>query len=242
MLAAAKLVLLPLLLAQGVMTRARLPRLPEAGGERSGLTGPSSPGGPAPLRLLVAGDSSAAGVGVRWQHEALAAPLAARLATHTGRPVQWALRARTGLSTAELLAWLQHEAPAAADLAVVVSGVNDVTGRVHPAQAVAARDALATLLKQGGVCHTAFAPVPPMHAFPGLPQPLRWVAGAEARRHNQALAAWVATRGDVSCVPLQLPLDRDGVAADGFHPGAPLYKLCADVIASHLASIEETHR
>ncbi|WP_326538429.1 SGNH/GDSL hydrolase family protein [Pseudorhodoferax sp.] len=240
MLAAAKLVLLPLLLAQGVMTRARLPRLPEADGERAGVAAPGGLQGQHPLRLLVAGDSSAAGVGVRWQHEALAAPLAARLAAYTGRPVPWALQARTGLSTAELLAWLQQEPPATADLAMVVSGVNDVTGRVRPAQAVAARDALATLLRRRGVRHIAFAPLPPMHAFPGLPQPLRWVAGAEARRHNQALAAWVATRDDVSCVPLQLPLARDGVAADGFHPGAPLYRLCADVMASHLAAFEET--
>ena len=55
-----KLALSPLLVAQAVATRARLPRLPEAGGARRGEAGR----GPL-LRLLIAGDSSAAGVGVQ---------------------------------------------------------------------------------------------------------------------------------------------------------------------------------
>ena len=55
---AAKLMLSPLLVAQALLTRARLPRLPEPDGERHGVVGEG-----APLRLLILGDSSAAGVG-----------------------------------------------------------------------------------------------------------------------------------------------------------------------------------
>ena len=231
---AVKLALTPLLVAQGLITRARLPRLPEADGPRQGRVGQ----GPR-LRLLVAGDSSAAGVGVGHQRDALAAPLAARLARQARVCVHWRLLARTGLGTAELLALLQGEPGLQADLAVIVSGVNDVTGQVPSRRALAAREALANWLRNAaGVQHVAFCPLPPVHAFPGLPQPLRWVAGADARRHNGALRDWAATRSDVSCVDMALPLDPAGMASDGFHPGAPIYRWCADAIATHLAALD----
>jgi lysophospholipase L1-like esterase len=231
---AVKLALSPVLVAQGLLTRARMPRLPEAAGPREGRVGH----GPR-LRLLVAGDSSAAGVGVAHQRDALAAPLAAQLAARAGVSVDWQLLARSGLTTAETLALLQTEAGLQADVAVVVTGVNDVTGQVPSQRALAVREALANWLRNAtGVQHVAFAPLPPVHAFPGLPQPLRWVAGADARRHNEALQAWAATRGDVSCVDMQLPLDPAAMADDGFHPGAAAYRWCAEAIARHLAALE----
>lgn len=229
---ALKLALSPLLVAQAVTTRARLPRLPEAGGARRGETGH----GPL-LRLLIAGDSSAAGVGVVTQRQALAAQLAARLAKAAGVRVRWQLLARSGLTTAQTLQLLRAEPPEQADVAVVVTGVNDVVDQVPSHRAVAARSALANWLRNAlGVQHVVFAPLPPIHAFPGLPQPLRWVAGADARRHNAAMVDWTATRDDVSCVDMHMPLDRASMASDGFHPGEPVYRYCAATIAQHIAT------
>jgi lysophospholipase L1-like esterase len=74
-----------------------------------------------------------------------------------------------------------------------------------------------------------------VHAFPGLPQPLRWVAGADARRHDAALHHWAATRDDVSRVDLNFSLDPAQAASDGFHPGAPAYRALAEAVAHHLA-------
>jgi lysophospholipase L1-like esterase len=232
MVLAVKLALAPLLLAQGVLTRARLPRLPEAEGPRQGRVGRGRA-----LRLLVAGDSSAAGVGVAHQRDALAAPLAARLAERLGVAVHWRLLAHSGLDTAQTLALLQSQAGLRADLAVVVTGVNDVTGLVPVRRALAARQALADWLQgTAGARHVAFTPLPPVHAFPGLPQPLRWVAGVDARRHNAALRGWAAGRRDRSCVDMTLPLDPSAMAVDGFHPGARAYAWCAEAIARHLAA------
>lgn len=231
---AIKLALSPLLVAQGMLTRRRLPVLPEATGRRHGRVG----SGPK-LRLLVAGDSSAAGVGVDSQRQALAAPLAARLAALRGVRVHWQLLAKSGLSTAETLALLQHEEPMPTDIAVIVTGVNDVTGQIPSQRALAAREALANWLRNAvGVQHVAFCPLPPVHRFPGLPQPLRWVAGSDALRHNRALQDWTRTRHDVSCVPLELPLAREVMARDGFHPGPEVYRACAESIATHLAAID----
>ena len=94
------------------------------------------------------------------------------------------------------------------------------------------------LRNAAGVQHVAFTPLPPVHRFPGLPQPLRWVAGADARRHNQALRDWAASRADVSCVDIELPLQPSAMADDGFHPGEPVYRACAEAIARHLAALD----
>jgi lysophospholipase L1-like esterase len=231
---AAKLALSPLLVAQAMLTRARLPRLPEAEGPRAGECG----AGPLRLRLLVAGDSSAAGVGVVWQQHALALPLAEHLAQARGARVEWQLLARAGLNTAQTLALLQAHAPfPATDIAVIVTGVNDVIDQIPSRHAVAAREALANWLRNAqGVQHVVFAPLPPVQHFPGLPQPLRWMAGSDAHRHNAALRRWVATRADVSCVAMAVPIERSGMAGDGFHPGEPVYRYCAETIARHIAS------
>ena len=103
----AKLLLSPVLVAQALATRARLPRLPEAAGEREGEVG----GGPL-LRLLILGDSSAAGVGVAEQSQALAGVLSAALARLARVRVHWCLVARSGVTSAQCLALLQTEAPA----------------------------------------------------------------------------------------------------------------------------------
>jgi lysophospholipase L1-like esterase len=227
----AKLLLSPLLVAQALATRARLPRLPEAVGEREGEAGR----GPL-LRLLMLGDSSAAGVGVAEQRDALAGHLPASLARQAGVRVRWRLVARSGVNSAQCLALLEQAGTIEADVAVVVLGVNDVVDQVPSRRAVAAREAIANRLRNAhGVAHVVFAPLPPVHRFPGLPQPLRWVAGADARRHDQAVADWAATRSDVSHVPIDLPLNAAVMAHDGFHPGAPVYRVCSVALAEHIA-------
>ena len=233
-----KLALSPLLVAQAVLTRRRLPRLPEPGGPRRGQVGATRA---TPLRLLITGDSSAAGVGVVTQREALAAQLAERTAEACGARVQWQLLARSGLTTAQTLSLLQQELTMASgehpDVAVVVTGVNDVVDQVPSRLAVSARESLANWLRNAhGVQHVVFAPLPPIHHFPGLPQPLRWVAGADALRHNAALTKWAASRGDVSRVEMETPLNKGVMASDGFHPGEPVYRYCASSIAQHLAA------
>ena len=233
-----KLALGPLLVAQAMWTRRRLPRLPEPEGPRHGQVGAACA---TPLRLLITGDSSAAGVGVVTQQEALAVQLAERTAEACGARVQWRLLARSGLTTAQTLQLLQRElVPGGAehpDVAVVVTGVNDVVDQVPSRLAVSARESLVNWLRNAhGVQHVVFAPLPPIHHFPGLPQPLRWVAGSDAMRHNAALKRWAASRGDVSRVEMETPLSKGVMAADGFHPGEPVYRYCASSIAQHLAA------
>ena len=228
----AKLLLSPLLVAQAVATRTRMPRLPEAAGARIGEVGR----GPQ-LRLLILGDSSAVGVGVARQQDALAGHLPRALAEQCGARVRWELVARSGVSSAACLQMLESEFKGRADIAVVVLGVNDVVEQVASQRAVRARESIANRLRNAhGVGHVVFAPLPPVGRFPGLPQPLRWVAGCDAQRHDRAVAAWSRTRNDVSHVPIDMPLNRGVMAPDGFHPGAPVYRVCAVALAEHITT------
>ncbi len=229
---ALKLALSPLLVAQAIATRRRAPALPEADGPRQGSVG----AGP-PLSLLIVGDSSAAGVGVRTQDEALAGHLTRTLARHASCRIDWQLVARSGLTSAQALPLLVQQRPGPAEIAVVVLGVNDVVEQVPSHRAVVHRAALADrLLGDHGVRHVVFAPLPPMHRFPLLPQPLRFVAGRDARRHDDAMARWAATRGDVSHVPIAFELSPAAMAADGFHPGEPVYRACGEALACFIAA------
>ena len=149
--------------------------------------------------------------------------------------------ARSGLTTAQTFELLHDTALPVADLALLVTGVNDVVDQVASPRAVRERERIANLLRnRNGVQHVVFCPLPPVHEFPALPQPLRWMAGADARRHNRALREWVAQRhaltGDVSTPRFdEVRLGRDNMASDGFHPGEPVYRAVAQALAAHVA-------
>lgn len=232
---ALKLALSPLLIAQAVATRRRALVLPEAEGPRDGRVG--GPEGSA-LRLLIAGDSSAAGVGVKHQQYAVAGHLVRSLHQRLGAPIEWALRARSGLTTRQLHDLLLAEPPPQADVAVIVTGVNDVIDQVSSRRAVRHREALADwLLERQGARHVLYAPLPPIGRFPLLPQPLRRVLGTDARRHDDALARWAAERENVSHIGIDLDLSADVMATDGFHPGEPVYRICGEALAAHIAGV-----
>jgi lysophospholipase L1-like esterase len=230
---ALKLALAPLLIAQAIATRRRALVLPEAEGARAGRVGAAP--GPA-LRVLVAGDSSAAGVGVARQRHAVVGHLTRHLHQRLGIPVEWTLRARSGLTTRQLHAMLAADPPPGADVAVVITGVNDVIDQVSWRRAVRHRAALAAwLLDRCGARHVVFAPLPAIGRFPLLPQPLRRCLGADAARHDAALARWSAGRADVSHACIEIELTADTMAPDGFHPGEPVYRVCGEALARHIA-------
>lgn len=236
MLGFAKIALAPLLLWQGAKVRRVALRLPEATGARSGLAG----AGELKLRLLIVGDSSAAGVGAQTQGEALAGRLSQALAARLGGGIHWQLVAKTGHLSADALAHLHAAEVQPADVLVTALGVNDVVGQVAPRrwlQTLAQIDALAR--ERAGVRYTLHSAVPPMHAFPLLPQPLRWLMGAHALRMNRALGRALMqepARG-MQALPAHLH-GREAarlMARDGFHPGPAGYALWAETLAERIA-------
>lgn len=235
---AAALPLAPLLVWQGRRVRRDTPKLPEAAGPRGATLGADRPG--RPLRLLIVGDSSAAGVGAAVQDEALAGRLAERVSPCIGRPLEWVLLARTGIATREAHGLLEAAPGARFDVAVVALGVNDVTA-MRPASRWLADVSRLTegLRERHRVRRVLWSGLPPMHRFPALPQPLRGVMGLHARALDAALGRWCASRPDgalprVTHVPLPPMTDPSLVASDGFHPGPGAYAVWAEALAPHV--------
>lgn len=221
----AKLLLGPLLLRQGETLRRTLPRLPEAGGEREGRSGEG-----ARLHVLIAGDSAAAGVGATMQAEALSGQLVACLAERFD--VHWRLSARSGLTTAQIADRLVREANRPFDLAVVSAGVNDVASRIGTREWMAGTARLVETLRSAyRVRRIVFAPLPPMHRFQSLPQPLRMYLGLRAGAFNRALAAFARNQPDCHVLHLPFGFDTRLMAGDGFHPNAAAYALWAQALA-----------
>jgi len=213
----------------------------QGAGDQGAGTPPDCGAGPPsarrPLRLLIAGDSAAAGVGLDRIDEAMAGRLPGLLAARLNRPVAWRLIAANGLDARGLLPRLV-EVPAGFDLALVAIGVNDATGRRAPARWLDDLAAVRDALRAGspGV-RLLWSGLPPMHAFPALPRPLRDYLGARACRLDAALEAWVA--GDRTMLHLPLPdLRGDGMMAiDGFHPGPAGHRHWSELLAAAAAAL-----
>ncbi|KRS12600.1 hypothetical protein XM53_10985 [Roseovarius atlanticus] len=218
----------PVLVPQAAWVMMRAARLPEAAGPREGAAGQG-----AALRLLIVGDSSAAGVGVETQDDALAGRLVAHLAPRFR--VHWRLEARGGATTASALADLGRMPRAGFDVAVIALGVNDAKNGMRRARWRRNYSDLVSLLKaRFGVTRVVASGVPPLGAFPLLPPPLRGVLGARAAALDAELRALVAQDPALRYAPMEFPLDRRLMAADGFHPAAPLYDLWAGRVAERI--------
>jgi lysophospholipase L1-like esterase len=232
MLLAAKLALAPLLLRQGRMVRRTALRLPEAAGPREGVVGEGVP----VMRVLVVGDSSAAGVGIPSQDEALAQPLARALAGRLQGAVAWQLIARSGIDTPGARELLARSRVAPAQVVVTVLGVNDVTAQRSAASFVAHQAQLWSDLRErcaarwGVVCG-----LPPMDRLTAIPQPLRWYLGRCACALDAAVRDW-SQREDLGYCGLRWTDDARMLAADGFHPGPALYPAWAQRLADLIAA------
>lgn len=227
-------VLAPVLMRQGRRVRATTPRLPEAPGPRTGEV----PGRGAPVRLLVLGESTAAGVGAADHREGLAGQTAASLASASGRAVHWRVIARNGATAATTQALFAPAADAVADVVVIALGVND-TLRLHtPARwSRDLRRLIDAVRARCGPVPVVLAGVPPVGRFPGLPQPLRAVLGLRAAVLDRAAARLAATLEGVHHVRVPLPEAADDLfCGDRIHPSPRGYAQIGAVLGRAAAS------
>lgn len=207
----------PFMLIQGLMVRKYAAELPEATGPRNGVVGTG-----VPLRVLIIGDSSAAGVGVATQDDAIAGQLAAQLADRF--QVTWELVAKTGATTKSHTQALIEQVGGKFDAAIICLGVNDVTHGVNLKAWLRQQVRLYELLEQKfGVGEIYVSGVPPIKYFPLLPQPLKWFLGRRADRFDHWLADLVKKRKNCYHIPIAFPHDTSLMASDGYHPKAWVY-------------------
>ena len=215
-------VLGPVLLYQGKRTRRSIPKLKEPPGARGGTVG----SGP-PLRLMIVGDSAAAGVGAAHQNEALLGQITALLRERF--TVHFSLRARTGATTATTLRRLKNRNDEQYDIAISSLGVNDViAGCSMPRWRDGQRQLHKLLVSEFGVQHHIVCGLPPVIGFPSLPQPLRWYLGKRAAEFSAQLKADTQELAEASFLNLDFTRDISLMASDGFHPGPGIYSQWAD--------------
>ncbi|KVR63456.1 lysophospholipase [Burkholderia ubonensis] len=237
MLTLYKYALGPIMLAQARWLRRTALRLPEANGPRRGSEG-ADDGSTAPLRILVVGDSSAAGVGVDEQEHALAQPVARLLARATGRRVEWQLIAKSGVNTDEALKLLMRSKIGPADYLVTALGTNDVTSQRKPGQFIRDYIALADHLGlRTGAAGIVVTGLPPLRILPAAPHPLRWYLGRYAIRLDRALRRWVDLHPARRYVSLEWAANPAEMAIDRYHPGPNQYRRWAELVTDKILTL-----
>ncbi|MCO8308812.1 SGNH/GDSL hydrolase family protein [Streptomyces sp. RKCA744] len=233
--------LAPVLAYQGWRIKRNTPLLPEAE-VREGTV----PGSGTPLRLLLVGDSLAAGVGVDHNEHALAGHLAALLARQSGRPVTWQVMGKNGATARSAGKYLTSRAPDlltgwSPDVAVVIVGINDLIRfrrledwarttafLAHNVRRALADDAL-----------VMFCGIPPVARFPALPQPLRTVMAIRANLMDQRLKRTVEELGarHVPLPPEKVDeTEQPFFSRDRFHPSAYGYEVLATAFSPVMAA------
>ncbi|MFE9245176.1 SGNH/GDSL hydrolase family protein [Nocardiopsis sp. NPDC006938] len=196
--------------------------------------------GPGPaLRLLMLGDSTAAGFAVSEAWQTPGALLAAGVSAAAERPVLLRCTATPGATSADLDAQVERagarEPGRRYDVAVVFVGANDVIRRVRPNDAVAAlREVSAELVGLGTPVVVATCP------DLGTVRPIGWPLRSVARRASRQLAAAqtiAVTEAGGRTVSLSDVLADDFRADPGsmfgpdrFHPSARGYAQAALVV------------
>jgi len=213
--------LAPVLYAQGKRLRRTTPILPPAAQPWHGAEA-----GANPLRLLLLGDSTVAGVGAATQHDGLAGNLARELGGRLGRGVDWRAVGESGATSRDLIVRFLAEAVSEpCDIAFISVGANDALGL--RSRAVFGRDIrqlVSRLREASPECTIIMSSLPAFFRFELLPNPLR----RNLYRHSRSLEAearriiGMTDRARMS--PPPPPYTEGFFASDLFHPSAIGYR------------------
>ena len=218
------LALAPLLFPQSRVLLSHLPALPEATGLRYGKIA-----GPDPMRLLVFGDSTAAGVGAKTQSDALAGVLSRELNERFDRGVEWQVHARSGVTSGELRSFFLPVATTEDyDVIFLTIGVNDVLHLRRKGQFAHDLTEILDALRAASPEAWIIVPgVPRMERFDSLPDPLSSILGARAHRINRGARQVIEGRYKVVHTK-PWPIGTPGFfAKDDFHPSSTGYAVWA---------------
>ncbi len=247
--------LAPVYLYQGLKLKKTALRLPEAEGERRGRLSlatkdsPSQEQDKATLNIMLLGDSSAAGVGVSSQQQALAGQLLEQLQLlpqiqQKFSQLEWSLHATSGHTSFDALRRLYVlPAPATAvDIMIVMVGVNDTTANVSTSKwEQQLREIIGLSKRKFGAKHIIFPCLPPMQNMPAIPSPLNKLMGYKTQIMNEKLIEVCDHYEQV--LALQINLENKDLqtqnffAEDGFHPNSAAYSLLATKLAKTISGL-----
>jgi len=212
------------------------------------VVGPDAPeSDQPPLRMIVFGDSTVAGVGVERAEHALPMQLAQNLAGRRRRRVHvtsygWAGARVADLAHDQIPHSLSAVPPALerAEVVVVVIGSNDATHRTPPRRYRARlREALGLIRAAAPNADVALAGIPNLRGTLRHVEPLIWLTDQYARllrpiSRQEAERAGAAFADLAARLPASLTRRPGALSPDRFHPSALGYGAWAEVIADAL--------
>lgn len=217
--------LAPVLIVQGKRLRRDIPRLPDAA-----LPWTGSLAGPRPVRLLVLGDSTAAGVGADTQADALPGNLARNIRDRFNRGADWRAVGRNGATARDVITdYLDEAAEGPADLVFLTIGANDALGlrsRGSFRQDVA--HITESMRKVNPHALILVSLMPRFDRFAALPQPVKWNLALHAASLDDGARSGVAGMPGVFAIPKPIPYTPEFWASDRFHPSADGYRQWID--------------
>ncbi|WP_245413354.1 SGNH/GDSL hydrolase family protein [Mangrovicella endophytica] len=229
--------LFPVYVWQGTAVRRRTERMrPPAGPSRGtvGLSGPDGRDEPA-IRLLVIGDSSAAGVGVDAVEDSLAPRLAERLHVISGLGVAWRAAGSNSAVSAQLRDFVvPNLARDAFTHIVLMIGSNDAKnfhGRLRFKKAFGGL--LYALRAKWPEARIVWSPPVDLRRVPALPRGLATVLELRASVIRQMGERLCNERGAIAATPLPR-VEPAGFARDGFHASAEGYAYMAGHLADYV--------
>ena len=214
------------LVGQARLARRVIPRAESPAPRCDGRYGTEYPG--QPIRLIVLGDSTAAGYGVDRARDTPGALLANGLVERLHQPVLVRCVAVVGAVSPALPPQVELATEFEPDIAVILVGANDVTHRIRTQVAVRhLADAVRALRAAGA--EVVVGTCPDLGAIRPIQPPLRWVARRWSRdlAAAQTIGAVEAGGSSVSLGDLIGPQFLADPArmfgADRFHPSADGY-------------------
>ncbi|MFM6967611.1 MAG: SGNH/GDSL hydrolase family protein [Microbacteriaceae bacterium] len=190
-----------------------------------------------PVRVLIVGDSTAAGCGVTERDEMLAARIAHHIGKATARGATWRAIGQNGHRSDEFIRDYLEEALAhPADVIYISLGANDALGVRN--RRVAARNlvAIARALRVANPdALIALSSLPAFFRFTRLPEPLRSTLYRIAQGIERTTRINLESEDRISMRKPPVAYPDDFFARDGFHPGPKGYDLWAQVIVDEFA-------
>ncbi len=211
----------PVLYAQGKRLRRDTPILPPAA-----LPWHGSHEGPDPLRLLLLGDSTIAGVGAATQQDGLAGNLARELGERLHRGVAWRAVGESGATSHDLIERFLDEAVSAPfDLVFLSVGANDALGlRSRSAFGRDIRHLIGALRDTSPQAIVLMSSLPAFFRFELLPNPLKRNLYRHSRSLEGEARAIVGRLEHARMSPPPPPYSEGFFARDLFHPSEIGYR------------------
>ncbi|MFE3328220.1 SGNH/GDSL hydrolase family protein [Streptomyces sp. NPDC059176] len=198
-----------------------------------------------PLRLVLLGDSTAAGQGVRRAGQTPGALLASGLAAVAERPVELQNVAVPGARSDDLerqVTLTLRDPARLPDVCVIMIGANDVTRRMPPTESVRYLSAAVRRLRTAGA-EVVVGTCPDLGTIEPVYQPLRWLARRVSRQLAAAQTIVVVEQGGrtVSLGDLLGPEfaanPRELFGPDNYHPSAEGYATAAMAVLPTLCAV-----